>query len=388
MADILKSCRDEFSYMQALRRHFHKHPEIGFDVKETADRVVAELAQMGVPLKVRTPTNGVIADIEVPGASRRIALRADMDALPMNEEGSCEYRSQNEGKAHLCGHDGHTAMLLGAAKVLSQNKHLLKQSVRFIFQPNEENHPGGAPSLIEAGALSGVDQIFGMHVWPQLPVSHFGLCRGPTMGRPDVFRIVIKGKGGHASLPHNTVDPIVIAAQIVLAFQSIISRNIHSEEAAVLSVTQIHAGTTHNVIPSKAFIEGTVRTFNDDVGDFIIVRMREILEGFNKSFQIETSFEHEPGYPVLINNSECISYTESCLAKLFPEKKSDSYACERVLAGEDFAFYLKQVPGCFVFLGCGNEAKGFTRICHDPQFDIDEEALIYGAALHCQWALN
>jgi amidohydrolase len=373
--------------MQTIRRHLHQNPEIGFEVEQTANLVVDELQKHQIPILARTANNGIIAELGVAGATQRIALRADMDALPMNEEGSCSYRSQIPGRAHLCGHDAHTAMLLGAAKVLAQNKKLLKASVRFIFQPNEENYPGGAPNLIAAGALENVDQIFGLHVWPQIPVGHFGVCRGPTMGRPDVFRIQISGKGGHASLPHETIDPIIAGAQMILAFQNIISRNVWAEEAAVLSVTQFHAGTTHNVIPSRAFIEGTVRTFSDVVGDQIITRMRDIVKGFEKAFEVEVHFEHEPGYPVLVNHESGVRRVEQSLAKLFPNRTVESFSMLRVLAGEDFAYYLKETPGCFWFLGCGNISKGITRSCHHPQFDLDEEALIYGAALHCQIAL-
>lgn len=388
-SQILQKCRDEFSYLQKVRRHIHKHPELGFEVHETADFVVQELSSL-TNLKIRTKIGqtGVVADLDVPGATRRIALRADMDALPIQEQNTCDYRSVYPGKAHMCGHDAHTAMLLAAARILSQHQGELNAHVRFIFQPNEESFPGGAPSMIEDGVLEGVDEIYGMHVWPLIPSKHYGLIRGPAMARVDNFKINIQGVGGHASIPHKAIDPILVGSQLVNALQTIVSRNVNAGDAAVLTVTQFHAGTTHNVIPDHAFLEGTIRTFDESVGDLVIRRLKEIVEGFEKSFSAKISVEVAQGYPVLNNHSEAVSFTEQSLLHLFPEKKIDSYKAACSLGAEDFAYYLQKIPGCYVFLGSANQEKGIVAICHDPKFDIDEECMIYGTALHCQWALN
>lgn len=387
--DIFKLSQAEFPYIQKVRRHIHKHPEIGFEVHETARFIASELASFGnLEIKTQVGQTGIVADLNIKGATKRIALRADMDALPMEEQNTCDYRSVNKGKAHMCGHDAHSAMLLGAARILAKNSDQLSASVRFIFQPNEESYPGGAPAMIDDNALLGVDEIYGMHVWPLIPVKHYGLVRGAAMGKPDVFKIKIQGVGGHASIPHKAIDPIVIGAQIIMALQTIISRNVNFQDAAVLSVTQFHAGTTHNVIPDKAFIEGTLRTFDDQLSLDILTRIKEILLGFEKAFQVTTEFELLPGYPVLFNHDESVTYTEQCLKSLLPEKEIKSYQAPNTLGGEDFAYYLEKIPGCYVFLGCANVEKGITNICHDPKFEIDEDCLVYGTALHCQWALN
>lgn len=390
-SSIFELCKKEFEYIQKARRHIHRHPELGFDVQKTAAFITSELQKLpNIKITNHVGISGVVADLPALNKKnpKRIALRADMDALPIQEQNTHEYKSVHHGKAQMCGHDAHTAMLLGAARILSQHQNELNTDVRFIFQPNEENAPGGAPAMIKDGVLDGVDEIFGMHVWPLIPVTHYGLCRGATMGRPDVFQIHLKGVGGHASIPHKTVDPIVIGAQLVSTLQTIVSRNVYFKEAAVLSVTQFHAGTTHNVIPETAFIEGTIRTFNNELSDLIIHRIQEIVTGFEKAFDIKAELNVVPGYPVLINNSDSISYTESCLKKLYPEKDIRSYEAPNSLGGEDFAYYLEKIPGCYVFLGCSNIQKGITQICHDPHFEIDEDCLIYGTALHCQWALN
>jgi amidohydrolase len=385
--EIWKKCDDEFNNIRNIRRHIHKNPELGFEVYNTAALVTQELKDLGLEVKSGVGKTGVIADLNIDSKKRRVALRADMDALPMNEENVSDYKSEIAGKAHMCGHDAHTAMLLGAARVITSLKSKLKSNVRFIFQPNEENIPGGAPAMIADGCLNSVDEIYGMHVWPLIPVKKFGVYRGAAMGRPDGFKIYIKGKGGHASIPHLTIDPITIGAQIIQAFQTIISRNTDPISSAVLSVTQFHAGTTHNVIPETAFIEGTFRSFQNEVCDNIYLKIQNILEGFEKAFNVNIKLEHEKGYPVLYNKDAGANYAETCIKKLNPEQNL-TYPVNQVLGGEDFAHYLNEVPGCYVFLGCSNKEKEITRMCHDPRFEIDEECLRFGTALHSMFALN
>jgi amidohydrolase len=404
--EIWNQCEKEFNYIQKIRRHIHRNPELGFEVYNTAALVTKELTALGLEVKTGVGKTGVVADLSLPGAKRRVALRADMDALPIQEQTNCSYKSQIPGRAHMCGHDAHTAMLLGAARVIVSLKSQLKANVRFIFQPNEENIPGGAPAMIADGCLKGVDEIYGMHVWPLIPAKKYGVCRGAAMGRPDGFKIHLKGKGGHASVPHLAVDPITIGAQIVQSLQTIISRNTDPINSAVLSVTQFHAGTTHNVIPETAFIEGTFRSFQDEVCEDMKIRIKNILVGFEKAFDVAIDFEHEEGYPVLHNKDLGATYAETCINKLNQTKLSHTiemaesdettennqnsllYPVRQVLGGEDFAHYLKEIPGCYVFLGCSNTEKGITQICHDPHFDIDEVCLSYGTALHSMMALN
>jgi amidohydrolase len=385
---IFRLAQEQFSYVQKLRRQIHQHPETGFDVHETAKLVTQELQALGLQVKTGVGKTGVVADLEVPGATRRIALRADMDALPMDEENCLEYKSQVPGKAHMCGHDAHTAILLGAARLLSSISSELKSHVRFIFQPNEEDLPGGAPAMIEDGCLEGVNEIYGLHVWPQVNVKTYGLCRGPFMGRPDQFKITITGRGGHASLPHHAIDPIVVGSHLVLALQTIVSRNMDPDHTTVLSVTQFHAGTTHNIIPESAVIEGTFRGFDDSDCDRILSRIKELASGFEKAWSVRIQIDYTQGYPVLVNHNSAVDYVQSCLDQAFASGKAPYQTIPKLLGAEDFAYYLKHRPGCYVFLGCRNEEKGITRSCHDPRFNIDEDCLTFGVLLHAQLALQ
>lgn len=384
---ILERSKFYFDDIVAIRRDIHKHPEIGFEVQRTAGIAAAELEKLGIAVKTGVGKTGVVGDINVPGASRRIALRADMDALPMREIGSPPYKSMLDGKAHTCGHDAHTAMLIGAARIITDFKDELKANVRFIFQPNEENLPGGAPSMIAGGALEGVDEIFGLHVWPLLETGKFSICRGPALGQPDVFEIEIAGVGGHAALPHKTVDPIVIASQFVSAIQSIVSRNVNPLDAAVVSITEFHAGTTHNVIPRAARLTGTVRTFKKDVQRMIRNKLKNILAALTAANEAEYTFNYIEGYPVTFNHDISIEKALEAAQSIAGSEKV-VFPAEPILGGEDFAFYTEKIPGCFVFLGIRNEEKDIVYMCHDPRFDVDEDALINGMALHAALALN
>lgn len=385
--DILDHCKRIVPRYIEIRRDIHRHPEVGFDVHRTAALVAAELENIGVDVRTGVGQSGVVGDLRIPGAQRCVALRADMDALPMNELGKTSYTSTVEGAAHMCGHDSHTAMLLGAANVLFQHRHLLKINVRFIFQPNEENLPGGAPAMIADGVLEGVDEIYGLHVWPLVETQHFGVRPGPMMGRPDVFKLKIIGRGGHASLPHMAIDPLIVGAEIVTALQTIVARSVDPSETAVLSVTQFHAGSTHNVIPHTATIEGTIRTYKNNVQEKIRQRLTAIIEGVCRSHGATFELDYIDGYPVLVNDPDAADYTCRVIRNLVPEHYLHT-PCDPVLGGEDFAYYLKKVPGCFAFLGVRNETKEIVHMCHDPRFDIDEDAMPYGMALHVAWVMG
>ena len=385
--EILQRCQAQYEDIVAIRRDIHRHPEIGFEVQRTAGIAAAELEKLGITVRTGVGKTGVVGDLEVPGATRRIALRADMDALPMQEQSNPPYKSIFDGKAHMCGHDAHTAMLIGAARVLNEMKDRLKANVRFIFQPNEENLPGGAPAMIEDGVLEGVDEIFGLHVWPLVDTGKFSICEGPALGQPDTFYITILGKGGHAAVPQITVDPIVIGAQFIANLQSIVARNVDPLDSAVVSVTQFHAGTTHNVIPQSAEIVGTVRTFRKDTQRMIRNQLKNMLAAVTSMHQAEYRFEYDGGYPVTFNHAQSVQKALQATRTLAGEAHV-IYPETPVLGGEDFAFYAEKIPGCFVFLGIRNPAKDIVYMCHDPRFDIDEPAMVQGMALHAMLAMN
>jgi len=384
---IIEACRQQHAEIVKIRRDIHRNPEIGFDVERTAEIAARELEKLGINVRTGVGKTGVVGDIIVPGAKKRIALRADMDALPMQEMGNPDYKSLIDGKAHMCGHDSHTAMLIGAARVISELKDHLNANVRFIFQPNEENLPGGAPAMIADGALEGVDEIFGLHVWPIIDTQTIGICEGAALGQPDVFEIEITGAGGHAAVPHLTVDPIIIGSQFVSNAQAIVARNIDPLKSAVVSITKFHAGSTHNVIPEKAHITGTVRTFDKDIQRMIRNRLKNMIATLTAAHGAEYSFEYEDGYPVCFNHA---ASTEKALAaaRLVVGEDYVFYPQQPVLGGEDFAYYTQKIPGCFIFLGIRNPQKGVIYMCHDPRFDIDEDAMVEGMALHATLALT
>lgn len=369
-----------FEEVVALRRDIHRNPETGFDVERTAEIAARELEACGIAVRRKIGKTGVVGDIRVPGATRCVAMRADMDALPIQEEGNCSYKSLVPGKAHMCGHDAHTAMLIGAAKYLSRHCADLKANVRFIFQPSEEQLPGGAPAMMAEGALEGVDEIFALHMWPTLPTGVVGVCPGAALAQPDGFTITIHGKGGHAAQPQSTVDPIVIASQIVVMLQSIIARNIDPLEAGVVTITQFHAGSAGNVIPSTAFLMGTVRTYSKEVQKTIKSRIEELVKHVTQGFVAGYDFSYQEGYPVLFNHRESEERVLGAAQTFLPEEHV-RYPAEKVLFGEDFAYYTQKIPGCFIQLGCRNEEKECIYPLHHPCFNLDEESLKVGVKL-------
>jgi len=358
-----------FEEIVSIRRDIHQHPETAFDVERTAGIAADELRGAGIKVRTKVGRTGVVGDIIVPGADKRIALRADMDALPMQEEGNPPYKSTVDGKAHMCGHDSHTAMLIGAAKYLTARKDHLKNHVRFIFQPSEELHPGGAPGMIADGCLEDVDEIYALHVWPWLETGVVGICDGPAMAQPDAFDITIKGKGGHAAAPHQADDPIVAGSYLVTQLQTLVSRHVSPLDSAVVTVTQFHAGSAYNVIPSTAELRGTVRTYNPKTQKMI----REKIEALVAPIGEMTYHE---GYPVLINEKTCAGKVAEAASNY-----QVNYPAEKALFGEDFAYYLQHVPGCFIQLGCRNEQKECIYPLHHPKFNLDEECMKIGVAL-------
>lgn len=387
---IFEQCRHHFNDIIAIRRDIHQYPELGFDVHRTAGIAADALHALGIPVKTGIGRTGVVGDLEVLGASKRIALRADMDALPIQEMTDVPYKSKIDGKAHLCGHDAHTAMLIGTARILSELRSNLKTHVRFIFQPSEEAAPGGAPAMIADGVLEDVDEIYGIHVFPLYAVGEYATCTGPMLAQSDTFQITLTGRGGHAAFPHLTVDPIVIGAQFVTALQSIISRNVNPLDSVVVSVTQLHggeanlqdglAGAALNVIPPNVLIGGTVRTLQKSVQKRVREQIERLIAGFANANEATYTFDYQDGYPVTYNHEPCVKTALSAAEKLVKEDNL-IFPVPPVLGGEDFGYYSQEIPACFVMVGAGNEEKGIVNMCHHPQFDIDETCMIYGMAL-------
>lgn len=374
---LLQKSKELHATVIAWRRHFHAHPELSFQEVKTSQFVYDTLCAFP-GLEVSRPTETAVMAIlcgDRPG--KVIALRADMDALPLTEEAKVEYASQNPGVMHACGHDGHTAMLLGAAQILTDCRHLIAGEVRFIFQPGEEY--GGAPSLLATGVLDGVDQALALHLWIPVASGKMGIVYGPAMATADAFTIRIIGKGGHGAMPHDTIDPIMIGTEIVSSLQTIITRKLNPLDVALLSVTKFAAGTNYNVIPDTAELQGTIRALDMQVLHDMKQLMRETVAGICQAHhaKYEITFVNDAlEFPVLINDSQATKIVEETIVESF-----GADWCEYVrptLGGEDFGYYAQRVPATMLFIGARTEAKGIEYPHHHPRFDIDEDALEYG----------
>lgn len=369
----------------ALRRHFHTHPELSTQEFKTQQRVMEELTALGLSPK-KAATTGVIVDIHTGKPGKTVAIRADMDALALQDECGKPYQSQNLGVSHGCGHDGHTAMLIGVAKVLTALKDELSGTYRLLFQPSEEQLPGGALALINDGALKGVDCIIGAHLWQNIPVGKVGLSYDRLMAATDAFNITINGRGGHGSQPQETNDPLLTAAQIVVALNTIISRNLSALEPAVLSIGQFKSGEAFNVIPSNAIIKGNIRHFSANARETILRRIDEIVKGLTIAAGSEYNLEIIKGLPAVINNKEIAQVlVDSCNMVLGAD---NVIIMPPVLGSEDFSYYLHEIPGAFMFVGSGNEEKGISYPHHHGKFDIDEDSMAYGVESLALSAVN
>lgn len=361
----------------AWRRHLHQHPELSFQEHATADYVENQLREMkGLTITRPTPTSVLAVLQGKGGGGRTVLLRADMDALPIQEEYDYEFASHNDGVMLACGHDGHTAMLLGAAQLLSSEPEGLQGEVRFIFQHAEELFPGGGQQLVDAGVMDGVDFAVGTHLFSPIPVGLVALKSGPLMAAPDTFEVTVIGKGGHGAMPHETVDPIVIACHIVTALQAVVSRQRDPLEPAVISVTTIHAGTAHNIIPNAAVLTGTVRTFDADLRKQIPQLMERLVRGITDGFGATYQFNFDFGYRATVNDPE--------VTEILREVVRDTLGAgalieaQPTMGGEDFSAYLNQAPGAFIFIGARNDEAGISAPHHHPKFAIDENALALG----------
>ncbi|MDB9456461.1 M20 family metallopeptidase [Dolichospermum circinale] len=383
----LKNVRLEIRALQPQlvewRRQIHQKPELGFQEKITAEFISQKLQNWGIEHQVGIAQTGIVAIIKgeksTPG--KVLAIRADMDALPIQELNEVPYCSQRDGIMHACGHDGHTAIALGTAYYLHQHRQELNGTVKIIFQPAEEG-PGGAKPMIAAGVLNNpdVDAIIGLHLWNNLPLGTVGVRPGALMAAVELFRCTIFGKGGHGAIPHQTVDSLVVAAQIVSALQTIVSRNINPLDSAVVTVGELHAGTAVNVIADTAKMGGTVRYFNPDLAGFFKERIEKIIAGICQSHGANYDLDYIHLYPPVINDAEIAALVRSVAQEVIEIPIGVFSECQ-TMGGEDMSFFLQEVPGCYFFLGSANAEKKLDYPHHHPRFDFDETALPMGVEM-------
>jgi IAA-amino acid hydrolase len=386
LSELLAEAREQHDWIVAIRRELHEHPELGYQETRTSALIRRKLDELGVAYRHPVAETGVVATIGG-GAGPCVALRADIDALPIDEAADVPFRSKVPGKMHACGHDCHTAMLLGAAKLLKAREGQLRGTVKLLFQPAEEGGAGGK-RMCDEGALHSpeVEQIFGLHVWPLLPTGTIGSRPGTFLASAGSLAITVTGKGGHAAMPHLTVDPVTTAAKIVCELQTIVSRELDPLDAGVISITTIHAGEAYNVIPPDVRMTGTIRSLTHEGMKFLQQRVRDVCEhtaAANRCTAVEF-----PGhdYPPTVNDPALWDLAQSLGRELLGD--DNIRELQPVMGGEDFAYYAERVPGVFVALGVRNEAIGAVYNVHHPKFKVDESALPIGAALHTAFALH
>ncbi|WP_416666150.1 M20 metallopeptidase family protein [Egbenema bharatensis] len=379
------SIRPEIQAMQSQlvewRRKLHQRPELGFRERITSEFVAQKLTEWQIPHETGIAQTGIVAIVSSHQPGPVLAIRADMDALPIQEENEVPYRSQHDGIMHACGHDGHTAIALGIAYYLSQHPERFTGTVKLIFQPAEEG-PGGAKPMIEAGVLRNpdVDAIIGLHLWNNLPVGTVGVREGALMAATELFRCKVQGKGGHGAMPHQTVDSIVVSAQIVNALQTIVSRNVDPLKSAVVTIGSLHAGHAHNVIAASAELKGTVRYFDPNLSNFFDQRLEQVIAGVCQSYGASYDFEYRKLYPPVINDAQIAELVRSVAESVIETPAGVVPECQ-TMGGEDMSFFLQEVPGCYFFLGSANADKGLAFPHHHPRFDFDETVLSTGVEI-------
>ena len=373
---IIKELEDLQGEMQEWRRDIHAHPEIAFEEHRTAQIVADKLESFGIEVETGIAGTGVVGTLRKGMGNRSIGLRADLDALLINETNDFEYKSKNPGQMHACGHDGHTTMLLGAAKYLSE-KGNFDGTVNFIFQPAEENE-GGGRVMIEDGLFDKypVESVYGMHNIPGMPVGSFAIKPGPIMAAFDIFNLKVIGRGGHAAMPQTTVDPIIVGTKIIDAFQAIISRSIDPQEPSVLSVTQFHGGDAYNVIPNQVEIKGCTRCFSPNVQKKLEDEMRQISESICKAYGADCEFHYEHRYPATINSEEEANLAGQVAKEIVGEERVN-LSPKPGMGSEDFAYMLQEKPGSYIWIGNG-DGEGSCMI-HNPGYDFNDEILPIGA---------
>lgn len=357
-----------------IRRDFHRHPELAFEEFRTSARVAEYLANLGLNPVTGIAQTGISALIEGEREGPTLLLRADMDALPIQEESGLDFASTVEGKMHACGHDFHTAILMGTARLLQARRQQLRGRVKLVFQPAEEG-PGGALPMVEAGILENpeVDYAVGLHLWSTFPCGQVAVTPGPVMAAADTFRVVLHGRGGHAAYPHECADPITAAAALIGSLQTIISRRTNPFDTAVLSVTRIEGGSADNVIPERVEFSGTVRSFQPEIRDQLVQQMEQMIRNLAQAYGVESEFLFRQGYPPLVNHPLPCSWVQRSAESLgLPQVP------QATMGGEDMAYYLQRVPGAFFFLGAGMPEEHQIYPHHHPKFQLDERALPLG----------
>jgi amidohydrolase len=392
MSDFLQQAKELFPYTQSLRRDFHMHPELGFREIRTGGIVAKELESLGIEVTKGVGKTGVVGLLEGAKPGPTLLLRFDMDALPITEETGAEYASQNPGAMHACGHDGHTAIGLTVAKILNGYREQLNGTIKFCFQPSEEGtngeEIGGAEMMMRDGLLQGpdVDMSLTLHLWNEKPLGWLGVTKGPIMAGADIFTVRIIGRGGHGAIPDAAVDPIVAAANIVNALQTIVARNVAPLNAAVVSVTNIHGGTAFNVIPPEVRLEGTIRTFDNGVRQRVVERFEQIARGVGEGMGCQVEVEIKRITPALVNHDSMAARVQETAQRVFSEADLDTKY--QTMTAEDMAFIQERIPGCFFFVGSNDTARHLDYGHHHPKFDFNEEALIRGSALMAAAALD
>jgi amidohydrolase len=366
--------------MIACRRDFHQHPELSFQEVRTAGVVAQKLSELGLEVRTGVGKTGVIGLLEGDREGPTVLVRCDMDALPVQEENEVEYRSETPNKMHACGHDGHTAVALAVAEMLSQHRGKLAGRVKFVFQPAEEIGKG-AMAMIDDGALiDPVPQVsLGLHLWNELPVGKVAVVPGPLLAGVGIFDLIVKGKGGHAAMPQYTIDPVLTLAHILTTVQSIVSRNVPPIETAVISATKIRAGDAYNVIPERVECAGTIRTFKKEVFDLVVERFHTIVNGVAASMGCQVELVIQSMTPPVINDAAIAQRMKA----LFEQSVPDLTYTDRFMSmvGEDMACFLDRVPGLFLMVGSANHERGLDYAHHHPRFDFDEDSMVIGAAL-------
>jgi len=367
--------------LQEWRRDLHRYPELGFQEQRTAQKISQCLSEWQIPHETGIAQTGIVATIYGQGAGRVLAIRADMDALPIQEANLVDYRSLIDGLMHACGHDGHTAIALGTAYYLSQHRHSFRGAVKIIFQPAEEG-PGGAKPMIEAGVLHNpdVEAIIGLHLWNNLPIGTVGVRAGALMAAVELFDCRIQGRGGHGAMPQQTVDAILVGSQVVNALHTIVSRNVDPIQSAVISIGKFQAGSANNVIADTAEISGTVRYFDPQLSTLLRERIASVIAGVCSAHGAGYSLDYRQLYPAVINHAAIADLVKTVAGSVCEPPLEIIPEC-RTMGGEDMSYFLQAVPGCYFFLGSANAEKSLNYPHHHPRFDFDETALGTGVEL-------
>jgi amidohydrolase len=378
--NLLSQAHELFNYTRELRRDFHRRPELGFQEVRTAGVVTRELNALGLEVSAGIAETGVVALLEGERKGPVVLARFDMDALPVQEETGAEYASQTPGVMHACGHDGHIAIGLTVARLLAAHRQDLNGTVKFVFQPAEEGL-GGAEGMIAGGALENPrpDVALALHLWNEQPLGWVGVSPGPVMAAADIFHLIITGKGGHGGAPHMTVDPVVTAAHIITALQTIVSRNVPPLESAVVSATTLEGGEAYNVIPSVVKLRGTIRTFDPDTRDLVLERFRQVTTRLAQAFNCEVEIFLEHLSPAVVNDEKVAERVQQVAEQLSLAGNLDTN--HRLMVSEDMSLMMQIIPGCYFLVGSANSEKGLDAGHHHPRFDFDEQALPRAAAL-------